>query len=178
MNIVEKARIHAFEAHKAVNHLYDGQPYSVHLIMASVVGTNFMHLIPEEEDRMNVTAAIYEHDTLEDTPLTFNDLKKATNEVVAELAYACTNEKGRNRAERANDKYYEGIRNTKFATFVKLCDRIANVQYSIEKNSRMINLYSKEQEHFFQNLYIPGEYEPMWAFLEYLLDPTNIKIHL
>jgi (p)ppGpp synthase/HD superfamily hydrolase len=178
MNIVEIARKHAFEAHEAVNHLYDGQPYSVHLIMASVAGLNFMHLIESEDDRSNVAAAIYEHDTLEDTPLTFNDLKKATNEVVAELAYACTNEKGRNRAERANDKYYEGIKNTKFATFVKLCDRIANVQYSLEKNSRMIELYRKEHSHFVSKLYVPGEYEPMWAFLEYLLDPTNIKIHI
>ena len=170
-NIVEIARIHAFEAHKAVNHLYNGEPYEVHLMLAQTTGAHFKHLIPEE-DYLNVMAGILEHDSIEDCGLTFNDIKNATNEMVAELAYACTNEKGRNRAERANDKYYEGIRNTKYATFVKLCDRIANVSYSLEKKSRMFDLYKKENAHFKKMLYVKGEYEEMWNFLELILTLT------
>lgn len=168
MNIVEKARIFAFDSHKSVNQLYDGQPYEVHLIMANVVGINFSHLIPEN-DRWNVAAAIYCHDLIEDARLTYNDVKVKLNEEIAELVYACTNEKGRNRAERANDKYYEGIRNTKYATFVKLCDRIANIQHSKEKGSRMIDLYKKEHEHFKKMLYVEGEYEEMWTFMNFIL---------
>jgi len=170
MNIIEIAREHAIKAHEAVNHLYDGEPYSVHLEMAAMNGLIFNYLLPPDFNIIeNVIAGIYEHDTIEDCGLTYNDVKTATNEMVAELAYACTNEKGRNRKERANDKYYEGIRNTKYATFVKLCDRIANVQASVQKNSRMIDLYRKEQKHFKEMLYVSGEYEPMWEFLETLL---------
>jgi len=169
-NIIDIAREHAFKAHEAVNHLYDGQPYSVHLEMAAMIGLMFNYLLPPDFNIIeSVLGGIYEHDTLEDTPLTFNDLKTATNEMIAELAYACTNEKGRNRKERANDKYYEGIRNTKYATFVKLCDRIANVQASLANKSRMFDLYKKEQEHFKKMLYVAGEYEDMWNFLDDLL---------
>ena len=39
--------------------------------------------------------------------------------------------KGRNRGERANDLYYQGIRQTKFASFIKMCDRLANIQYTM-----------------------------------------------
>lgn len=56
--------------------------------------------------------------------------------------------KGRTRAERANANYYKGIRNTKGATFVKLCDRIANVQYSKLTKSRQFIMYRQENEHF------------------------------
>ena len=167
-NIVEIARNFAFKAHESINQLYDGQPYSVHLEMAAMNGLIFNYLLPPDFNIIeNVIAGIYCHDVIEDVySVTFNDVKTATNETVAELAYACTNEKGRNRKERANDKYYEGIRNTKYATFVKLCDRIANVQASVQKNSRMIDLYRKEQKHFKEMLYVAGEYEDMWTFLE------------
>ena len=60
--------------------------------------------------------------------------------------------KGKNRKERANDKYYEGIRNTDGAIFVKLCDRIANVQYSKMTKSRMFEMYKKENMEFLKGL--------------------------
>jgi (p)ppGpp synthase/HD superfamily hydrolase len=162
------ARKHSIEAHRAVNHYYDGSlDYQVHLDMAVHFAKLFIHLIPEK-DRKSVIAGVYEHDTIEDCGLTYNDVKKVTNEMVAELAYACTNEKGRNRAERANDKYYEGIRNTKYATFVKLCDRLANVKYSTNGGSRMADLYRRENDHFKSMLYT-GEYYEMWDLLDELL---------
>jgi len=165
---ISEIRKHAILAHKAVNHLYDGESYEVHLSLAESFGLRFSHLIPEN-DLNDVIGGIWEHDSIEDCGLTFNDVKKATNERIAELAYACTNEKGRNRAERASDKYYEGIRNTKYATFVKLCDRLANVEYSLKKGNRMIDLYRKEHEHFKKMLYVPGEYEPMWELLDMII---------
>jgi (p)ppGpp synthase/HD superfamily hydrolase len=169
---IEKARTHAIKAHEEINHLYDGKPYSVHLDMAAKNAVKFSYLIPKE-DFFDVISGVYEHDTIEDANLTFNDLKKATNEIVAELAYACTNEKGRNRAERANDKYYKGIRNTKYATFVKLCDRIANIEYSTENGSRMIDMYTKEHTHFKKMLYVLGEYEPMWKYIDDILNKKS-----
>lgn len=62
--------------------------------------------------------------------------------------YAVTNEKGRTRVERANENYYKGIRETEGATFVKLCDRIANVQYSKMTKSSMFDKYKKENVNF------------------------------
>jgi (p)ppGpp synthase/HD superfamily hydrolase len=161
------AKEFAFNAHNLTNQLYNNHPYSFHLAMAVAVGEKFIHLIPIK-DQDNVIAGIYCHDLIEDTTTNYNDIKTTTNEMVAELAYACTNEKGRNRKERANDKYYEGIRNTKYATFVKLCDRISNVEYSIQID-KMVALYRKEYEHFKKMLYVEGEYEEMWNELDILL---------
>jgi hypothetical protein len=56
-------------------------------------------------------------------------VKNHLDEGAADIIYAVTNDKGKNRKERAGVKYYEGIRKTPGAVFVKLCDRIANVQY-------------------------------------------------
>lgn len=180
MKISEKAKKHAIAAHKAVQHKYDEHEYDHHLGMAVAAFERFKYLIPEK-DHDDVEGGIWEHDTVEDCGETFNDLKKVTNERVANIAYACTNEKGRTRAERANNKYYRGIRRTQYATFAKLCDRIANIEYSLSKKSRMFNMYKKEHPHFRSKLdsfyfrliakLFRGEpdYTDMWNYIDELL---------
>ena len=83
-----------------------------------------------------------------------------------------TNEKGKNRKERANDKYYEGIRNTPGAVFVKLCDRIANVQYSKMTGSRMFDKYREENDNFVIKLgfYDNHRYVEMFNYLNQLFE--------
>lgn len=74
--------------------------------------------------------------------------------MAAEMVYALTNEKGRTRAERANDKYYQGIRETAYAPFLKLADRLANITYSCshsnEANGHMRQVYRSEWPHFLE----------------------------
>jgi hypothetical protein len=78
-----------------------------------------------------------------------------------------TNEKGKNRKERANAKYYEGIRNTPYAVFVKICDRIANVEYSKHSGSRMYDMYRKEFVDFIFELDPHGD-SPYQEMIDYL----------
>jgi len=60
----------------------------------------------------------YYHDSIEDARLTYNDVMKVARNMMTEeqalmateIVYALTNEKGRTRAERAGEKYYQGIR--------------------------------------------------------------------
>ena len=72
--------------------------------------------------------------------------------MAAEIVYALTNDKGRTRAERAGEQYYAGIRETPYAPFIKLCDRMANMSYSFthdnESNMAMRRIYSRELPHF------------------------------
>lgn len=165
----DQARDYAIDCHNSTNHLYDGQPYEFHLEMVKNVAVEFKHLVPKEKLDV-VYAACWCHDVMEDTRQTYNDVKKATNLEVAEIVYALTNEKGKNRKERANEKYYTGIRNTPYAVFVKLCDRIANAQYSLQKGGRMLELYRKEQPYFHQALSDPHHYyREMWDYLDALL---------
>ena len=72
--------------------------------------------------------------------------------MAAEIVYALTNDKGRTRQERAGEKYYAGIRETPYAPFMKLCDRLANMTYSFsgtnDANNHMHRVYEREWPHF------------------------------
>lgn len=164
------------EQHKSTNHMYDTYlPYEFHLRMVVNVYQRFKDILPSNIEygtgdrvinpvaQLSVSHVIhlacYGHDLIEDTRVSYNDVKKVLGEGAADIIYAVTNEKGKNRKERANDKYYEGIRNTDGAVFVKLCDRIANVQYSKMTGSRMFEMYKKENEEFGEKLgvwLVPG----------------------
>lgn len=124
--------------------------------------------------------AAYGHDLIEDTRVTYNDVLKQTTIEVANIIYALTNEKGRNRKERADNLYYVGIVNTPGAVFVKLCDRIANVRFGILTNSPMVEMYKKENTDFlFQILTLKNRelLQPMIDCLCQLLEeykPINV----
>lgn len=153
MNLRENNEVieFAIKAHSNVNHTYNGMPYSVHLSLVNLFAVKYLELIPEKH-RDIVIQACWLHDTIEDCRLTFNDIKEFAGEEVANIVYAVTNEKGKNRAERANAKYYEGIVNTLYADFVKLCDRLANVWYSKETVSHMLKAYKRENKHFIDSI--------------------------
>ena len=149
---------YAIQKHRDTNHFYDKYlPYEFHLRMVVQVAEDFIHLIPvtfygDISAREYIKSACWGHDLIEDCRCSYNDVYGAYGAEVADIVYAVTNEKGRNREERGNDKYYEGIRNTPGATFVKLCDRIANVQYSKMTKSRMFDMYSKENDKFIERI--------------------------
>ncbi len=166
--LVAKAKEYAIECHTNTNHLYDGKPYLIHLEMVRDFATIFIDLInPEDED--TVIAGAWVHDVIEDTRQTYNDVKKATNKHVAEIAYALTNEKGKTREERANDKYYQGIFDNILAHYVKICDRLANIKYSKSLQTRMFDVYKNEYENFKKKLY-KEEYKDMFNYMEKLLN--------
>lgn len=169
--LVEKARLYGCGAHRATYHRYGDEPYEVHLQMVFAVAVRYQHLLPPEL-RETAMAACWVHDCIEDARQTYNDVAKATSAEVADIAYALTNEKGKTRAERANDKYYQGIRELgDVAIFVKLCDRIANVRNCIGTGSSMLQKYANEHSHFWCELHGWRNtiLEPMWRELAELL---------
>lgn len=164
-------KYYAISSHFDVNHYYgkdDTLLYSYHLQMAVNVGYQFKPEIPED-DWTTVEAGLWSHDLIEDARRTYNDVKKELGEKVADISFALANTDGKDRSERAGDRYYEKIRNTKYATFCKLCDRIANVKYSLQTKSSMADKYYKEQANFKKQLYVPGQYEAMWNLLDKML---------
>lgn len=174
------------EQHRKTNHQYDRYlPYEFHLRMVAEVANDFKHLLDDTKDyftgkelvgsrgdetvtlRDACLIAVWAHDTIEDCRVSYNDVKSVLGQEAADIVYAVTNEKGKTRAERANDKYYEGIRNTPGTVFVKLCDRIANVQYSKMTKSRMFEMYKKENINFMIKLgrEVGNPYEEMYQYL-------------
>ena len=172
--MIEIAKKLAIESHNLTNCMYDNKPYEVHLQMVVGIANRFINLVPVK-DIENVISACWLHDTIEDCRLTYNDIKVATNEDIAEIVYALTNEKGKSRSERANDNYYNGIKNTQNASFVKICDRIANYKYSIENNSKMALKYEQEMNNFKSQLF-DEKYKPMFDYLQKLVNSKKETI--
>lgn len=166
-DVARKAMRYAREKHIDTNHMYDNKSYEVHLWMVVDTAKMFIHYIPEVK-RDVVIAACWLHDTIEDCRVTYNDIKSEFGEEIAEIVYALTNEKGRNRKERANEKYYKGIVDTPFATFVKLCDRAANIKYSLENKSGMYKKYKQEHSDFILSLGATG-CSAIWTYIDSLL---------
>jgi len=119
------------------------------------VAHEFKHLVPEAMFE-TIIGGCWNHDNPEDTGETYNDVKAVCGTQIANLAFALCNDKGKTRAERAGDKYYEGIRNEPFATYIKLCDRIANIRYGVFTawaGGTMLDKYRKENPHFCEQLH-------------------------
>lgn len=168
LSVSEKAKDYAIRRHREVNHHYNAlYPYAYHLQMTVDIAKKFIHLIPEI-DREDVIGGCWTHDIIEDARETFNNVKNEINEVIAEYAYRCQNEKGRTRKERANKKYYKEIKEYRHCAFIKLCDRIANVSFSIKEKSSMFDMYKNEFSFFYEQLY-DGRFEEMWGYLKKLL---------
>lgn len=148
--------------HDGVNQKYDKtHPYWYHLDMvADFVAKYGAEVCAEADDAAPLMFGAYFHDSIEDARLTYNDVMalargyfdEAHAAMATEIAYALTNEKGRNRAERANDRYYQGVRSTPYAPLVKLADRLANMTYSHlcanPANDAMRRVYAAELPHF------------------------------
>lgn len=152
MSIAERGRLFAIQSHRDVDQLYGEDrseaPYEYHLWSSVQFFKKYKHHIPKE-DQDTVEAAQWNHDVVEDGQKTFNDLKNATNETVAKIACAVTtNVHGHNRKARADEDYYNRIRSTKYAAFVKLCDRLANVS----NGGKMVDGYRKEMPGFLASL--------------------------
>ena len=163
---IETIRQSAHDLHQSVNQSYgDYLPYGYHLDMVVEGIRQFGHLVcVREEDVLPLFFGGYYHDSIEDARLTYNDVmhtarKYLTEEqalMATEIVYALTNDKGRNRSERAGEKYYEGIRTTPYAPFVKLCDRMANITFSCSGtdavNRHMRDVYRQEVPHFLSSI--------------------------
>lgn len=138
----ERALLVADKAH--ANQTYDIYPYGYHIRQVVKIAEELGY-----DESIIVASAL--HDTLEDTELSYNDLKKAFGEEVAEIVYCVTDELGRNRKERKS-KTYPKIQSNWKATVVKICDRIANMQQSKNYNQRLFDMYKKEHDDFCRSL--------------------------
>lgn len=162
--LVKKAKLFAIKAHFDVNQKYDGYEYCLHLQKVYNWAIKYQHLI-DENIIYDVLSACWLHDIIEDARMTYNDIKQKFGYNIAELVFALTNEKGKTREERANDKYYNEMKLVNGAVFIKICDKLANSQYSFENKSSMNDTYKEEYQHF-KNIVYNDLYKDMFIELE------------
>ncbi len=180
---IEEIRDRAHMLHDSVNQHYDKtHPYGFHLDMVADSVFKYGYLVCQSPaDVLPVFFAAFYHDSIEDARLTYNDVTKAARlfmgdeqaYIAAEMVYALTNEKGRTRAERANERYYQGIRETPYAPFLKLADRLANITYSCthgnQSNKHMRQIYRDELPHFLEAIN-PHSSDPRRALPQEMID--------
>lgn len=156
----------ASQAHARVNQFYDKtRPYAFHLeAVARNTARYADEVLPADAPDELILAlwfGAWFHDSIEDARMTYNDVMKVASRylepenalLATEIVYALTNEKGRTRAERADERYYALIRRTPYAPLVKVADRIANIEYSVSNGQcGMAKMYAGELPHFIQSV--------------------------
>lgn len=172
-----------FEQHQKVNQLYDKYlPYEFHLRMVKNVGnmpefkTVIDYVIKTEHITLEeLNAGLVGHDLIEDCHHInhsdiFLTLSKYPNSnlragIVADMIFGCSNSTGKTSEERHDNAFYERVKNHPGSRFVKICDRIANVQYGLMMKSSMTIKYKTKNERFKNNLY-KEEYKVMFDYLD------------
>lgn len=196
LNPYRWARYYAEKAH--IGQLYDKdgpdpKPYTFHLeatfqVALRFLGTSAPHLEQGEldfpEDAFSILEACLLHDTIEDTGATRDELGRLFGAEVATLVWLVTSELGKNRRER-NAATYPKTRQLPGAVFVKLCDRIANVEYGLAQMAEgvriagvpvqgarsLVQMYAREHAGFRAALYRHQEHAALWQHLDALLEP-------
>lgn len=141
----------------------DSLPYTKHLKDVVSVLKRF----DVTDETMVISAWL--HDVVEDTDTPLSDVESMFGSTVSDIVWRVTNEPGKNRKER-HEKTYLKIQASDQAITLKLADRIANVEFSIDnKDVGKIKMYSKEYEGFRSKLYKPGSHDAMWRHLDFLI---------
>jgi (p)ppGpp synthase/HD superfamily hydrolase len=142
--------------HERINDTYDRLPYWFHL--NSTVGEirQFKSIGEEIAASCGLTFAHlecggYGHDLLENCPsiVTYTQIKSMTDSHVADICYACTPLRGKNRKEKYGDEFYRVLRETPGASFVKAADTLANIRLSMyTRNKEKLKMYRKEHDSY------------------------------
>lgn len=145
-----------------------GIPYSFHLRMVEAQVEKFGKLLDPSVYNLVLMGAAG-HDLIEDARVTYGDLCNMVSKEICEIIYLCTEMRGRYRADRKNDAFYEDLKTNKLAVFVKLCDIIANVKFGFLENSKQFQRAKNEYPKIKAHLYC-DEFKPMFDYLESIFD--------
>ena len=160
--MIEQARRFATKAHG--DQMYGDQPYTYHLGKVVDVLVRFKHEDPA------LLAAGWLHDTLEDTSATFDDIQDEFGFEIAALVDAVTDGPGSSRAER-KIRPYNMIPKCPGAVILKLADRIANIEASLDEgHDRLLKRYAKEHPSFHAALFDGRLAMDMWEHLDKIFE--------
>lgn len=142
MDLIKKARKFATRAHKGQFRKYTGEPYIVHPI--AVAETVRLHGGSDE-----MVAAALLHDTIEDTNVTYDDVRKEFGITVAGLVRELTDTSSPSDGNRAVRKEIDRRRLAKAsadAQTIKLADLIDNTTSIVAHDPGFAKVYLKEKE--------------------------------
>lgn len=101
-----------------------------------------------KDNQNDMIIAGYLHDIIEDTEVTYGQLRLYFNGNVVSIVESVTDEPGANRKERKS-KTYAKTKANPLGTIVKIADRIANLERGIrEKRVDKLSMYLQEANEF------------------------------
>jgi hypothetical protein len=121
-----------------------------------------------ERYHLDLLVASFLHDTIEDTRTSYSDLKEVFGETITEIVYCMSDEMGRNRKEK-KEKTYPKIRSNPNSIILKVADRIANAEFSVNEKSKQATMYREEYNEFEYYLRVHSQIDLMWEHLHYVL---------
>jgi (p)ppGpp synthase/HD superfamily hydrolase len=159
-------------------------PYIYHLESVVKIIQNVFPL--EYRNKAELMIAGWLHDTVEDQPdkISFEKIKELYGETVCDIVKAVTDERDERgfpliRKERAK-RLYPKLKENNNALILKLCDRIANLEFCITMMSvgvdNLFDMYSKEYAEFRKNLFADKDdefIEQLWGHLDKLVSNPN-----
>lgn len=150
---------------------WGGWSYQVHLDRTDDVLVDFGYGEPTVEGYQRRVAMQF-HDIIEDCGWSYNDVKSFVKDSIgtkwnsyieiANIAFALTDEKGKNRKTRKPDELYEEMVQKPDYVICKLADRIVN----LERDGSMGKQYAEEYADFRKKLYRVGWCDNMWEHLD------------
>jgi len=149
-DLIEKARDYAVNAHARINQLrkYTLQPYDVHLKAVA-------ELVASVCDDTAMVAAAWLHDTVEDTPATFEELEETFGADVMHLVKELTDVSrpgdGNRAARKAIDREHTALASPRAKT-IKLADIIDNCDDICRHDQRFGRVYLNEVKELLQVL--------------------------
>jgi (p)ppGpp synthase/HD superfamily hydrolase len=155
------------------NQKYGELDYSFHLNGVAKVYREFKDIILDGNYMLDgiFLSACWLHDVIEDTSVTYKEVKEIYGSVIAGLVYAVTDEDGETRKERKKKTLPKTRNHGRLAVALKLCDRIANVENCIStNNTKLLSMYKKEHDMFRDYLYCEEDnLDKMWNTLDCML---------
>ena len=159
---IQQAKAFAIKAHG--NQQYGDKPYAVHLNAVA-------ELLKEYGETAQIIA--YLHDVIEDTEITYTDVKNEFGEFIADCVAIVTDEPGTTRKERKKKTYAKMKTITgdlELALIVKTADRLANIQSCIDDGlSDLLEMYIKEHPAFQAAVYREDLCVDIWQKIQGLV---------
>lgn len=178
---IVKAQLMATKAHGSQKRKYSGLPYIIHPTAVARNVLDHIHLFPEMNVRDLVIAA-YLHDTLEDTPLTKEEIIDEFGLNVFNLVAAVTSDKDEMVKYESKGHYLvEKMKKMKpDALFLKLMDRLDNIRscyheiIAYDDSNEFVKKYlsetlfivSKMMVHVDMSTYLPAEFHQIIKLIE------------
>jgi hypothetical protein len=165
----QEIRLKAFELHHLANKLYAGQPYSFHLDMVHDFYCKYKHHLTAKQQEI-VEKALWFHDVEEDCGMSYHAITKLIGDEAADVVFNVTNEQGKSRKEKILKTLYK-TSTTYESTFLKICDRLANMTFSFteklkNEQSDMYDTYVDEYYILRYTLNRKGWFKDMWVELD------------